>query len=189
VTSDDEFMRRLGERVHALREASGWTLDDLSERTGLSRATLSRVERGETSPTAVQLGRLSTAFGRPTSRLLADVEEAPRHLHRAGEQAVWIDPQTGFRRRMVSPPAAGFLAEMVECTLPACGVIAYETAPSGGIEQHIWMLAGSLDLTVDGIVHHLEAGDCLRFHLGGGPTRFAAGSDVPAHYALVVARS
>jgi hypothetical protein len=56
-----------------------------------------------------------------------------------------------------------------------------------GLEQHIWMLDGTLALTVDGNAHRLEPGDCLRFRLFG-PTRFAAPGPGDAHYALVVCR-
>jgi transcriptional regulator with XRE-family HTH domain len=65
-------------RVAALRAARGWSLDELAERTGISRATLSRLERAETSPTAAMLERLCAAFGWTLSRLMAEAEgEAP----------------------------------------------------------------------------------------------------------------
>ena len=41
----------IGARVKALREASGLSLRDLAERSGVSAPMLSQVERGETSPT------------------------------------------------------------------------------------------------------------------------------------------
>jgi len=47
-TSDQALALRLSE----LRLRQGWSLDDLAARTGISRATLSRIERAETSPTA-----------------------------------------------------------------------------------------------------------------------------------------
>jgi len=178
---------RLAARLASLRGERGWSLDTLAERSGISRTTLSRLERGETSPTASLLGRLCTAYGRTMSRLIAETEaEAPQHV-RAADQATWVDPETGFRRRGVSPPAAGLDAELVEAVLPAGAVISYAAPPVQGLEQHIWMLGGTLTLTLDGTVHHLEPGDCLRFRLFG-PSRFAAPGPDDAHYALVVCR-
>ena len=185
--ADTDLDTRLAARLASLRSERGWSLDTLAERSGVSRTTLSRLERGETSPTASLLGRLCTAYGRTMSRLIAETEaEAPQHL-RAADQTTWTDPETGFRRRGVSPPAAGLDAELVEATLPAGAVIRYEAPAVQGLEQHIWMLGGTLALTVDGQIHHLDPGDCLRFRLFG-PTQFVAPGPADAHYALVVCR-
>lgn len=178
---------RLAGRLASLRAERGWSLDALAERSGISRTTLSRLERGETSPTASLLGRLCTAYGRTMSRLIAETEaEPPQHVQ-AADQATWIDPESGFRRRSVSPPAAGFDAELVEAVLPAGAVIRYAAPAVQGLEQHIWMLDGTLTLTVDGSVHDLRCGDCLRFRLFGA-SRFEATGPDDAHYALVVCR-
>lgn len=179
------LVSRLAARLAALRAERGWSLDQMAERSGISRTTLSRLERGETSPTAALLGRLCTAHGRTMSRLLAEVETEPTQRLSRAEQSVWTDPQTGFQRRLVSPPAAGFDAELVEVHLPPGADIAYAEPGVAGLEQHVWMLGGTLELTVEGSVHRLTQGDCLRFRLFGA-TRFRAPDG--AHYAIVVCR-
>lgn len=188
LETGDAFDRRLGLRLQDLRRGANLTLDGLAEATGISRATLSRVERGETSATAQILGKLASVYGRSTSRLLADIETNPARLIPAAEQSVWTDPETGFRRRMVSPPAAGNAAEVLECLIPVGVTIAYDAAPVIGLEQHLYMLAGRLDLTEDGTTHALQPGDSLRFHLTGGPTRFFAPGPDAARYVLVLVR-
>ena len=45
----EQVDRAIGERVHALRAAAKMTLEGLAERSGVSRAMLSRIERGESS--------------------------------------------------------------------------------------------------------------------------------------------
>src|ERR1700761_4753087 len=148
---------RLAARLAALRQQAGWSLDTLAERSGISRATLSRVERAETSPTAALLGRLCVAYGRTMSRLLAEVEADPPSLLHRTDQTLWVDPETGFRRRSVSPPARGYAGELLEGELPGGAVIAYDAPAVAGMEQHVLMLGGRLDLSVEGQTHHLEA--------------------------------
>lgn len=184
-TREEEFEPKLVRRLAALREERGLSLDALATASGISRATLSRLERGESSPTAALLGKLCTVYGLPMSRLIAEVEEQGAQLLRADQQPVWTDPASGFTRRMVSPPAQGLRAELVEGRLPAGAVIDYDQPAVRGLEQHIWMLDGVLDYTLEGVTYHLERGDCLRFRLFG-PTRFVCPGPTPAHYLIAV---
>ena len=74
----DAASTRLAERLRALRHARRWSLDELSALSGVSRASLSRIENGEVSPTASVLGRLAGAHRTTVSRLLTDIEgDAP----------------------------------------------------------------------------------------------------------------
>ncbi|MCX5138663.1 helix-turn-helix domain-containing protein [Streptomyces sp. NBC_00338] len=175
----------LAARLGELRVERGWSLDELARRSGLSRSTLSRLERGELSPTAAQLGRLCTVHERTMSRLLLEVEEQPPQLVPAGRQTVWRDEASGFVRRSVSPPHPGLRAEIVEGVLDAGAVIAYGNPPVPGLEQHIWVLEGTLHLTVDATVHTAGPGDCLRFRLRG-PSRFHCPGPDRVRYALMI---
>jgi transcriptional regulator with XRE-family HTH domain len=182
----DSIDARLAARLSVLRAEHGWSLDELAGRTGISRSTLSRLERAEVSPTAALLGRLCTAYGRTLSRLLTEVEAEPPQLLRADAQLVWTDPATGFVRRSVSPPAAGLRAEIIEGTLPPGADIAYDAASIPGLEQHIWVFEGVVEFSLGGETHELRAGDCLRFRLHG-PTRFRCPGPGPVRYAIVMA--
>jgi transcriptional regulator with XRE-family HTH domain len=181
----DALDERLAARVTELRTRRGWSLDDLAGRTGISRSTLSRLERGQISPTASLLGRLCSAYGWTMSRLLAEVEPEPAAVVRAADQAVWRDDTSGFTRRSVSPPHPGLRAELVEGVLDPGADLSYDAPPVPGLEQHLWVLDGTLDLTDDGRRHTLAAGDCLRFRLWGA-TRFRNPGPGPVRYAVVV---
>jgi transcriptional regulator with XRE-family HTH domain len=180
-TADVE--RRIAARLGRLRTERGWSLDALAERSGISRATLSRLERGELSPTASMLGRLCTTFGWTLSRLMAEAETRAPSLVPAAQQTVWTDPGTGYRRRIVSPPAPGLRGELVEIRIPGGAVVAYDAAPVPGLEHHLWLLDGALTLEVDGSTFQLRPGDALRYVLNG-PSRFTATGRREARYVL-----
>lgn len=180
-TVDDRLAARLG----TLRTEHGWSLDELSRRAGVSRSTLSRLERGELSPTTAALGRLCTVYGRTMSRLLMEVEAEPPQLVPSARQPVWRDEEAGFVRRSVSPPHPGLRAEVVESTLDAGAGIAYEDAPVPGVEQHVWVLEGTVEITVDDTPHTLREGDCLRFRLRG-PSHFRCPGPERVRYALMI---
>ncbi len=182
-----DIERRIAQRLARLRAERGWSLDALGERTGISRATLSRLERSELSPTAAMLGKLCTVYGWTLSRLMAEAETRPPNLVPAAEQPEWKDPESGYRRRVVSPPAPGLRGELVEVRMPAGASVSFDTSPIAGLEHHLWMLEGSLTLEVEGSIFRLRAGDCLRYVLAG-PTRFQGTGKREARYVIAMVR-
>jgi transcriptional regulator with XRE-family HTH domain len=181
----DPIEARLAARLAGLRIERGWSLEQLAAASAISRATLSRLERGETSPTAGQLGRLCAAYGRTLSSLIAEIEPDGQDLMPRAGQPAWTDPETGLVRRSVSPPTVGYRVELVECLLPAGAVIHYPAPPIVGLEHHLWVLEGRLELTLDGIRHPLAAGDCLRYRLTGS-SQFEA--PVAARYVIALSQ-
>jgi len=182
-----EVERRIAGRLAQLRTERGWSLEDVAERTGISRATLSRIERSELSPTATMLGALCTLYGWTLSRLMADAETPPPNYIPAGEQAHWTDPETGYRRRAVSPPSPGLRGEMVEVHIPAGATVSFETSPIAGLEHHLWMLEGAVTIDVDGSRVSVRAGDCLRYILNG-PSSFHNAGKRAARYVIAMVR-
>ncbi|MET8246645.1 XRE family transcriptional regulator [Streptomyces sp. NPDC005202] len=187
ASGPDPVDARLGARLAELRAEHGWSLGELAERSGVSRSTLSRAERAEISPTASLLNRLCHVYGRTMSQLLSEVEADHAPVVRAAEQTVWQDRAAGFVRRSVSPPHAGLRGELVEGRLAAGADIAYDRPPVPGLEQHIWVLEGSLEVTAQDVGHHLGTGDCLRLRVWG-PTRFRCAGPADARYVLAVVR-
>lgn len=182
---DDALDARLASRLAQLRAERGWSLDDLAERAGISRSSLSRIERSEISPTAALLGRLCTAYERTMSQLLAEVESEPPQLVSASAQFTWHDEASGFTRRTVSPPRAGLRGEVIEGTLDPGADIRYDAPPLPGLEHHLWLFDGTVRLTVDGHPHHLAPGDCLRYRLWGA-SHFHNPGPAPARYAVLL---
>lgn len=183
--NDDMIDQRIAARLKAMRIARGWSLDDLATRAGVSRASLSRLENAEVSATAIVLGRLASAHGTTLSRLvyMAEDDFAPK-IARA-DQPLFVDPAHGFRRRAVSPPAPRLQGEVIACDIAAHQVIAYETPPRPGTEHHLLMQEGRLTLTVDGVRHDLEPGDCLRYRLDGA-SRFETGAEGARYVIFIV---
>jgi transcriptional regulator with XRE-family HTH domain len=185
--ANQEIERRIARRLARLRAERGWSLEALAERTGISRATLSRLERSELSPTAAMLGTLCSVYGWTLSRLMAEAETRAPNLVAAADQAEWTDPESGYRRRAVSAPAPGLRGELVEVHMPAGASVSFDAAPIAGLEHHLWMLEGSLTLEVEGTIFRLRAGDCLRYVLNG-PTRFRGTGRRGARYIIAMVR-
>lgn len=181
----EDLTDRLAHRIKSLRAERGLSLDALAAGSGVSRATLSRLEQAQVSPTAEVLGKLCAAYGVSISRLLMSVEDRFSALVPFDDQPEWEDPDTGFTRRLVSPPAASLAGEVVECHLPPETRLNYDDPPRPGLEHHLILLDGALTVTVAGTAHRLTAGDCLRYQLVGA-SAFATDPDRGARYILVL---
>jgi hypothetical protein len=139
------------------------------------------MENAEVSPTASMLGKLCAAYGLTMSRLMRMVEDEFIPLVARADQPVWTDPAGGFRRRSVSPPAHALAGEVIECELDPATRIAYDKPARPGLEHHLHLVEGRLDLTVDGVAYQLQPGDCLRYQLAGA-SEFATAPDIGARY-------
>lgn len=182
----DEAGTRIARRVRLERDARGWSLADLAERAGVAKATISKIEREEMSPTATILVRLAHAFDLTLAGLLLRAEEGAR-LSRAAEQPVWRDPDTGYIRKQVfSRP--DHPVELVRVEMPARRAVTLPASSYARIRQVVWVLTGALTITEAGERHVLKAGDCLGF---GPPadTTIANESGTTCTYVVALARS
>lgn len=183
----DPLVARIGARVRDERERRRWTLAQLAEASGVSRAMIHRIERGESSPTAVVLGKLSGAFRISVSSLMAMAEETTGGgTVRTGEGAEWRDPATGYSRRQIS--GARFPADIAEVRLPAGARIPYPAETFAFVRQIVWVLEGRLTFQEGDVTHRLEAGHTLEL---GAPAACAFVNDgaEECRYAVVRVRS
>ncbi|MDR6574405.1 transcriptional regulator with XRE-family HTH domain [Curtobacterium sp. 320] len=194
-TADDADQRRLGERLQRLRTERKWSLTELAEESGVSRAMINRVERGVSSPTATILGRLSGAFGLTVSQLLDESldHEVPRAtdpddargVQRGATADSWTDPETGYRRRPIS--SAAFPADVTEVRLPSGREVAYPASAYAFLRHCIWVVDGVLELVVGGESTRLAAGD--RIELGDpADVVYRNPGEEPTRYVVVVVR-
>ncbi len=181
----DTIDLRLGQRIHDLRIARALTLDGLAQRADVSRAMLSRIERGESSPTAQLLNKICGGLGLTLSALFAQAEAPVSPLARQAEQAVWRDPASGYVRRAVSPPGTGSPVDIVEVEFPPGGSVAFDNASLPEADQHVWVLDGTLSLHLGGESYVLDTGDCLMMRLGV-PVTFRNTSGRIVRYAVIL---
>lgn len=172
-------------RIRHLRAARGLTLDALARQATVSRAMLSRVERGESSPTAQLLAKVCDGLGTTLASLFADAAAPASPLARCVDQPVWRDPGSGYLRRSVSPPNTGSAVDMAQIEFPPGATVHFDNTGAAGTDQHIWVLDGTLELNLDGEPVRLGPGDCLWMPLDR-PLRFHNPAPYPVRYLVVV---
>jgi transcriptional regulator with XRE-family HTH domain len=158
----DDPATAIAERVRAERAARRWSLAELSERAGVSKAMLSKIERGEASPTAVVLARIATAFGLTLAAVVAPAEPGRARLARAADQPRWCDPKARYVRRQVfSSPESPL--ELALVTLPPRASVSFPASTYEFTRHVVVVLEGRLTLAEGRDRTDLAAGDRLEF--------------------------
>ncbi|MCW7540411.1 XRE family transcriptional regulator [Aquabacterium sp. A7-Y] len=180
---------RIARRVRELRDAQGFSLDALAERSGVSRSNISLIERAQSSPTAVVLDKLAAGLGVTVASLFEDSgapAAEPSPMARAAEQPVWTDPASGYIRRNLSPAARSPI-QLVDVIFPAGKRVALDSAAREvEIHQQVWMIEGVMEMTVGDTHWRLETGDCLTMRLDR-PIVYRNPTRSPARYLVALA--
>jgi len=179
---DPALLSAIGERVRARRNARGWTLDKLAERSGVSRRMLVNVEQGVTNASIATLLRISEALGVGLPSLVAPSDgERPVEVNRAGTRSpLWAGGHGGeaFLAAAVTAPD---VVELWDWSLAPGDAHASEPHVAGAREL-ITVIEGEVVLSVSGEETVLQAGDAASFqgdvvhgyrNDGGAAARFA----------------
>ncbi|MCB6184988.1 XRE family transcriptional regulator [Leeia sp. TBRC 13508] len=155
-------------KIKQLRKAAKLSLEQLAERSGVSRSTISLIERSETSATATALNKLADALGISLASLFSDTgaSDASSPLSRFIDQPTWQDPASGYIRRQISPSIKDAPIELTEVTFPPNQQIIFDNPlRSITIFQQIWMMEGEIEISQEGQTWLLSKGDCLSISL------------------------
>jgi transcriptional regulator with XRE-family HTH domain len=176
---------RLGERIRALRRERGLTLEVLGGRSGVSRAMISKLERGEKNPTLVVAAKVAEGLGVSLSQLVGVEERREVVVVPRERRMVVRDPETGFERQLLSPSFGGRGIEFIKNVVPG-GSSSGEFPPHRrGVEEYVVVERGRLRAILGGEEYLLEEGDALYFE-ADVPHRFDnAGEEVCSYYLVI----
>lgn len=185
----DDLAGAFGGNVRRHREDAGLTLEQLSTQSSVSRAMLSKVERGEKSPTIGVASRIAHALDASLSDLIGAPAAASgvAVVMRKNERPVFRDPETGFERHMVSAAPGAGGAEMVVHYLPAQVSTGLLPVYPPGTEKQLVVLDGTLTVAIGGISEVLNTGDSLFFQ-ADADHGFANRTNAACQYIMVISR-
>lgn len=171
-----DTMRQVGAQIRRIRKQRGMTLTTLGDQTGTSVSMLSMLERGVATPSIGTLVAVSSALGTHMSTLFDAVAKEGSLVHSLEEQ-VEVETAEGVTRRLVHQDQTRGL-EMVVNQYEPGSTSGSEATHHTGFEFGL-IIAGELEIEVDGMTHVLRKGDAISYS-STRPHRFINSSDVPA---------
>ncbi len=166
-------------KLRDLRTASGLSLSKVAEMTGVSKAMLGQIERGESSPTIATLWKIAKGFQLPLSALIDTALGDPSVF-----QTVTFPGTIEVKIVFPFDPALG--AETFHVSLHPNQ--SHESpAHAAGVTEEVFVLSGTLEILRDREWVSLQAGQGLRF-AADVPHGYRAGAEGAAflnmhHYA------
>lgn len=171
----------VGQRIRTLREESGMSLRALAERCGLSVNAISRIERGENSPTVASLHLLAKALAVPITEFFRSTADRStvyvKHSQRTKMERSGLALESlgiGLRDQKLEP----FIVRMQPAEHSHTEAITHAG------QEFVYCLEGEISYQVNDTVYSLEPGDSLLFE-ASQPHRFWNGNDACALLLLV----
>lgn len=146
---------------------------------------ISKLERGEKSPTLVVAAKLAEGLGVSLSQLVGVEEKKRVAVVKKDHRMVMRDPETGFERHLISPSFGGRGVEFIKNIVPEGGESGEFPAHREGVEEYVSVEKGELRAKVGGEEILLEEGDSMFFE-ADVPHRFENIGEGECHYYLVI---
>jgi len=162
--AEGEMSDTLGKTIQRLRKAYNMSLGELSEQSGVAKSIISQIERNETNPTLGTVYRLSKALDTTIDEVLrVEDTSSPFIEHQARPAVPILESEDGLCRLAIIGPLN--LVESIQWydfRAQPKGVLESDPHPVGTIE-HLYVIAGTLDVTVGEETRSVKAGEALRY--------------------------
>lgn len=174
----------VGAVVRAERQKQGVSLDEASRRTGVSKAMLGQIERGESSPTLSTVWKISVGLRIPMAVLLSQSKTHDYKVQHLSDVEPVQEADGKIRVYNIFPfdPVTGidYLYIHIEpgCHYPSVG-------HPNAKEEYVVVTEGQLTLTIAGQTYTLETGDSITF-AGEEPHSYENRGDVMAVFQSVM---
>lgn len=154
----------LASTLRAMRMANGWSLDRTAAETGVSKAMLGQIERGESSPTIATLWKIATGFRASLSGFLKPMPSTAKEdvVFRNSDALRYRPGPDGMLVAPLFPYEAEFGFELLELTLLS-GYERLSEAHAHGVTETVLAVSGRMEVLIDGAWKSLSPGDAVRF--------------------------
>jgi transcriptional regulator with XRE-family HTH domain len=151
----------LAQSVRAHRESRGFSLGTLSQKAGISKTSLSKIEAGQGNPSLEVLNRIANALNVPVGTLFGEENHPQVYLIRRGEGQV-VASDAGLTSRTLLVDGRSHRMSIYEMHLPTQALYR-ALAHLPGTQEFLLCLEGDLRLGPEEQEVDLQPGDAISF--------------------------
>lgn len=167
----DRIVSRLGEKIKTIRIEKGWSLKDLSRRSGISAAAIHKIESNGITPTITTMMKISDALGKKLSIFLEEsLEENDAYLTKLNKREPIFTFKKGLDLQGISAKKYGKFIMTAAYATVNVGASSGKKSMSHRGEELVYCLKGKMEFKIDKKTYFLKPGDSLHFrtHLNHG---------------------
>lgn len=158
----DHIVQIVKENLKTLRQKNGLSLDKLASRCGVSRAMLSQIEKGKSTPTISVLWKIAGGLQVPFSELLKEKKTGEVQIFRKENTKILYSNSQVFSSRALFSFSDNRKTEFYELELKPGGLEVAEPH-QGGTTENIVVVIGKLRLRIKEQVYELDSRDAIFF--------------------------
>ena len=150
----------IGTKVQEFRKKSGMSLRELAGLAELSPSMLSQIESNSVNPSINTLKNIAQALRVPLYQFFKEDARADRLIVRKGENRIIGQAGQEVLYKLLTPDVSGAI-EFCLMEIPS-GTASSDVCREHTGEEVAYMIAGEIDLHMNGDVHHLREGDSVK---------------------------
>ncbi|MDM5156680.1 XRE family transcriptional regulator [Bacillus sp. DX1.1] len=154
-----EVIQQVGQLLRQIRNEQKLSLEELAKKTGVSKLTLGKIERGETNPTLGVIWKITKGLSIPLSRLMVVGETVA--ISRCGERFT-VDEGQAWRLETMFRYTKETGMEMHRACLQPKSKYKPEPHHEGAIEL-VTVMRGQVSIQVEDDVYELNEFDSMQF--------------------------
>lgn len=162
----ENFPIQIGDNIRKIRRERGFSLEQMAERTGVSKAMIGQIERGDSNPTVAILWKIANGLKVSFSSLIEKPTNQVSIIHYEDVKPV-LEDDGNYIVYPIFPfdPMKKWESYRVEMK-PGCTY--RNEGHSKGVEEYITVLSGSISLQIAEEKYELTAGSSIRFAADSG---------------------
>jgi transcriptional regulator with XRE-family HTH domain len=183
----ERTVSEIGAKVARARAERGWSLAQLAQRSGLSAASVHKIEKSGMTPTIASLMKVAAALGKSVAYFVDEPTTPDVNVIRGDERSRVYTSKRGLELRNLSGRYGGF-------AMAGADALVEPRADSGPTpmnhpgEELVIVVEGRMEFDVDGVTHEIGEGDSIHFR-AVRPHSWRNPTDEPARAVWLVVRA
>jgi transcriptional regulator with XRE-family HTH domain len=157
----EQIHKKIGKNLQNIRKARSLSLDQVADLTGVSKAMLGQIERGDSNPTISIIWKIVNGLHISFTSLIEDNIPKVTHI-RLEEIEPFLEEDGKYRAFPVVPFEQKKQFEIYTVEIEV-GCTHASEAHYEGVEEYILMITGALRLRIQDETYELKAGDAIHF--------------------------
>jgi XRE family transcriptional regulator, regulator of sulfur utilization len=171
----DEITRQLSENLKTIRKANNYSLEDVAERTGVSKSMLRQIEMGDSSASISTVWKIANGLKTSFTSLLAPQQDSVSIVGFLDREPL-REEGAAYRLYPLFPFDSDRRFEVYYIEMDG-GARLDSEGHAGAVEEFVFLLSGSMNIRANKLDHALDRDQAIRFKASGDHSYENAGAE------------